>query len=92
MDPRSLVGMIGYSTVSTKFDRYGHGTPASLEATYMRVLSAVGGSHHLVHHEGENCARIVGNDELARFRWWEDRVLAVAAFEAQKARDMDEKA
>ena len=48
----------------------------------MRVLSEVGASHHLVHHEVENCARIVGNGELARFRWWEDRALAVAAFEA----------
>jgi len=84
MEPRSLVGMVSFDAMATAVNDSGRGVPASVEATYMHVLSEVGANYHLVYHEGEDFARLISNEELARHRWWARRAHAVSAFDNHK--------
>ena len=50
------------------------------EAVYITVVGPVGGTHHLVQDADADHASVLSNDELEKFRWFENRTDAEAAF------------
>ena len=87
-----FIGMVAFDAAAPETDHSGREAPASMEVTYIQILSEVGAHHHLVQHDGEEFARVIDNNELAQHRWWKDRTAAVAAFGAHKASRITAKA
>jgi hypothetical protein len=80
MSSNVLAGLVGLKIRRVSVASAKASAKTEPEAQYITVLGPVGGTHHLVQDADADNASVLSNDELEKFRWFENRTDAEAAF------------